>query len=697
MKKIKYFILMGCLLAVFTQVSAQYKHKCDFDCPSHTFAVKFYATPMFTKLGSDLFADEETMKFGGRYGSDIMWYFYTKNKLRLSLNTGLAYTSYIGNRKLDYLENYEDMDVDNHHVVIDNKGMNFSENQHYNVLDIPVNLGAEYWFSKRFAAYGALGASYGFKLGSWFENSTDLTRTGYYEIYNVLIYDTDIDKSPYYFPLNKPVYNAGDYSGLNNISLEGALGIKYRIRPTITAFAGVKGLYGLTGIKENPTDVHHLLNSDFSLNTLMNRNDMIKTMALGAEVGVTFDIGECKRQPTDVEVSCKAVDAVTGQPIVALLTLLENGIETLRQVADKNGDIILDLAPGKKYDVKVTAPNYFEQNTSLDLQNVKAGEKQEISLRPMNRIVKGYVFHSNTINFETASDIIDKSSYPELEKIAKQMVDKPSLQLEVGGHTDDVGDEEYNRDLSERRARSVADFFKQRGVKPELISFKGYGETKPIADNTSDAGKSQNRRVEFTVIDFIREADLEPGQINRKNSPDGYPKFLSAEDWQDDLLTFAQRKRKNCFLGVRLVMEPQLGVIIQNGKNKIQPNTMDDLSKIGVEVAYCTGWVAAQVALIYPTTLDYKPSSEIVRNNWLKDAGHEVGIKFGATYGLTFIDGMFSVGYGTLYFRDKYFVDEYTGDKKNGFVYLNLQPVTIARNIVQGVRRQIEAKRQEVK
>lgn len=104
------------------------------------------------------------------------------------------------------------------------------------------------------------------------------------------------------------------------------------------------------------------------------------------------------------------------------------------------------------------------------------------------------------IQFETDKDVIKKSSYPTLDKIVEVMKTNPTYMLSIGGHTDDVGSEEYNQVLSEKRASSVRRYLIEHGVEESRIASKGYGKTMPIADNTTVEGRALNRRVEFEVI-----------------------------------------------------------------------------------------------------------------------------------------------------------------------------------------------------
>lgn len=103
------------------------------------------------------------------------------------------------------------------------------------------------------------------------------------------------------------------------------------------------------------------------------------------------------------------------------------------------------------------------------------------------------------IQFEFDRDAITPESNPTLELIARLLLKNPRLKVICLAHTDSVGTEEYNLDLSERRARSVKTFLVKEGVPPPSIRFKGMGYSRPLADNSTDEGRAKNRRVEFRV------------------------------------------------------------------------------------------------------------------------------------------------------------------------------------------------------
>jgi OOP family OmpA-OmpF porin len=114
------------------------------------------------------------------------------------------------------------------------------------------------------------------------------------------------------------------------------------------------------------------------------------------------------------------------------------------------------------------------------------------------------------ITFETNKAVIRMTSEPTLYDALQVLEDYPDVRLEVQGHTDDVGNDEFNLDLSQARAEAVVQWFVDHGVRYGRFRAVGYGETLPISDNQTDAGRAENRRVEFKLIET--PAEPEPGE-----------------------------------------------------------------------------------------------------------------------------------------------------------------------------------------
>jgi outer membrane protein OmpA-like peptidoglycan-associated protein len=104
------------------------------------------------------------------------------------------------------------------------------------------------------------------------------------------------------------------------------------------------------------------------------------------------------------------------------------------------------------------------------------------------------------IYFATKSATIEASSFASLNNLANQLKQQPSLVLEIQGYTDNVGSDADNLELSTQRAKSVADYLITKGVLQTQVQYHGYGNAKPIAENTTEEGRQKNRRIEIKVI-----------------------------------------------------------------------------------------------------------------------------------------------------------------------------------------------------
>jgi outer membrane protein OmpA-like peptidoglycan-associated protein len=104
------------------------------------------------------------------------------------------------------------------------------------------------------------------------------------------------------------------------------------------------------------------------------------------------------------------------------------------------------------------------------------------------------------INYKTGSAEILPGSYAILDRAVKVLQDFPDVNLEISGHTDSRGKADYNRDLSQRRADAVKNYFVGRGINGNRLTSIGYGMDKPIADNRTNSGRARNRRTEFRLV-----------------------------------------------------------------------------------------------------------------------------------------------------------------------------------------------------
>ncbi len=188
-------------------------------------------------------------------------------------------------------------------------------------------------------------------------------------------------------------------------------------------------------------------------------------------------------------------DARSKKPIAAKITFL--GTDEKPITSDIETGIFKKELKEGTYNVKIEADGYVPQTIVVVIKD-KETTIQNIGLYEQLKEKQVLVF--NDINFETGSAVILPTSYPILDNIAELLKANTTVVVEIGGHTDSQGSDSYNLRLSESRANAVRNYLIQRGVEASRLIAKGYGESMPIAPNTTREGRARNRRVEFKVI-----------------------------------------------------------------------------------------------------------------------------------------------------------------------------------------------------
>lgn len=160
---------------------------------------------------------------------------------------------------------------------------------------------------------------------------------------------------------------------------------------------------------------------------------------------------------------------------------------------------LCDLYEGIKRDT-VMKQAEVDYNKIEDLVKKYSQEKTPAESAPVPEIPKkNWVLIG--VNFDFASAKLKKESYPVLLYALQILQNNPDMKIEIQGHTDNVGSQESNLKLSEKRAETVRDFLINNGIKKERLSVKGFGESKPVADNNTSEGRSVNRRIEFKILE----------------------------------------------------------------------------------------------------------------------------------------------------------------------------------------------------
>lgn len=198
----------------------------------------------------------------------------------------------------------------------------------------------------------------------------------------------------------------------------------------------------------------------------------------------------------------RVVDALTGAPIPAAVELYDLSTEerSARVFTDSlTGEYMITLTEGAEYALYVSRDGYL-----FDSRNFTVNDEEDLNLILddilLNRIEKGKSVNLNNLFFDFDAYTLREKSKTELKKLVAFLERYPELRIEVEGHTDNVGDADYNQNLSSNRAKAVFDFLKGAGIPADRLEAKGYGMSRPIASNATESGRQQNRRIAFKIL-----------------------------------------------------------------------------------------------------------------------------------------------------------------------------------------------------
>ena len=166
-----------------------------------------------------------------------------------------------------------------------------------------------------------------------------------------------------------------------------------------------------------------------------------------------------------------------------------------------SGKYKLVLPYGKNYGITAKAKGLIPASTNLDLSTMK-GRYLELDDRDLSMVplVKGNTATINNLFFDLGKAALKPESEPELKRILQVMKENKALVIEISGHTDNTGSDEINNKLSLERANAVKDYLLNGLIESTRIRTKGYGKSKPKADNATEEGRQINRRVEIEIL-----------------------------------------------------------------------------------------------------------------------------------------------------------------------------------------------------
>lgn len=209
-----------------------------------------------------------------------------------------------------------------------------------------------------------------------------------------------------------------------------------------------------------------------------------------------------------VTVRGKILDKTTGKPLGAKIIYerLPDGKDVgISQSNPETGEYEIRLPAGHLYGIRAESDGKLSESQNLDLRTIdsdKVINQEDFKLEPIQvaTLQKNLTLVLNNVFFDFDKATLKQESFPELNRIVDLMTAQTVIEIEIAGHTDDAGPEQYNLTLSERRAKSVMKYLLSKGISKERITTVFFGESKPIESNTTRERRSKNRRVEFKIL-----------------------------------------------------------------------------------------------------------------------------------------------------------------------------------------------------
>lgn len=213
-----------------------------------------------------------------------------------------------------------------------------------------------------------------------------------------------------------------------------------------------------------------------------------------------FEIPDDIRPEKAIYVKGRLIDAESKRPLAGKVEIvdLSSGSVVFSEITfPSDGRFLTSLPAGKAFAFNASRGGYlfFSENFTIDPN--QSSEVYEIALQPIkagNEVVLRNIF------YQSNAATLEEKSLVELRKLKEFLAINPNMIIEIQGHTDNVGGKTLNLELSTQRAKNVYDALIRFGVNAKQLSYKGYGDTKPLASNDTEDGRSSNRRTQFKVI-----------------------------------------------------------------------------------------------------------------------------------------------------------------------------------------------------
>ncbi|MCX7955089.1 MAG: OmpA family protein [Bacteroidales bacterium] len=215
---------------------------------------------------------------------------------------------------------------------------------------------------------------------------------------------------------------------------------------------------------------------------------------------IYYNFAFCQLQPTEDKSLMKIkVTDFKNKPLSneRIEFISRNTKKSYIVFTNNNGTCEILLPEGETYDINYR--NFIEDKnySTIYVKNEKGAFTYNLNIK----FEPEKIFILRNVYFETGKSTLLPESFPALNTLYEALKAKPTLKIEIAGHTDNVGKYEDNLILSQNRANAVKQYLIAKGIKPDRLIAKGYADTQPIADNETPEGRAMNRRVEIRIIE----------------------------------------------------------------------------------------------------------------------------------------------------------------------------------------------------
>lgn len=217
----------------------------------------------------------------------------------------------------------------------------------------------------------------------------------------------------------------------------------------------------------------------------------------------SFELPEHLRPQPVTYLKGRITDAKTGRALEARFELidLETDEVVVKSYSDQStGEYLVCLPVNKSYGLSASKKGYLFHSENFELKEVEniTHYEKNIKLQPLEA---GRSVVLRNVFFDTDKYDLKPESKTELRRLSQLMLDNPKMRIEISGHTDSQGNAQDNQVLSQNRAKAVYTYLIETGIEAERLEYVGHGQEQPIATNDTEAGRAQNRRTEFKVVE----------------------------------------------------------------------------------------------------------------------------------------------------------------------------------------------------